>query len=59
MTILMIVIVLIVAVVICWLSYKYLPDPWRWIPIGLIILALVIWFFSLTGLTGGLNTRVR
>jgi hypothetical protein len=59
MSILLIVFILILACVILWASYKYIPAPWRWIPIGLVILCLVIWLFSLTGITGGLNTRVR
>lgn len=59
MSILLIVTILIVACVICWASYTYLPAPWKWIPIGLVLLGLVLWFFTLTGLTNGLNTRIR
>lgn len=59
MSILMIAIILILAFLILWGSYTYLPAPWKWIPIGLVLLGLVIWFFTLTGLAGGINTRVR
>jgi hypothetical protein len=59
MSIILVVFILVLACVILWASYRYVPAPWKWIPIGLVLLALVIWLFTLTGLTSGLNTRIR
>jgi uncharacterized membrane protein len=56
-TIVLIVVILVVGAVLLWASNKYIPAPWKWIPIGLIILILIIWFYHFIG-GGGMNTRI-
>ncbi len=56
--ILLIIVILVVAAVLLYLSDKYIPTPWKWIPIGLIILALIIWFWHLIGGTS-MGTTIR
>jgi hypothetical protein len=59
MSILLVIVIFIAAGLLLWWMNKYLPAPWKWIGIGIILLALLWWFLTLIGLTSGINARIK
>jgi len=51
--VLTVILVLVIGAVLIYLSDRYIPTPWKWIPIGLLLLILIFWFYAMV--TGGYN----
>lgn len=58
--ILLVILILVVAGVVLYFINKYIPAPWKWIGIGIVLLALIIWFWNMVaGGSVGMNTRIH
>jgi uncharacterized membrane protein len=58
MTILQIVIIALVILLGFWLTFSYVPEPWKKVFLVILGIITLVWVAMVTGVLPGLNTRV-